>query len=446
MTFPALPPEVNVGRLMTGAGPAPAAAASAAWATVAGSVSARSAFLLGLLTRLAAAWQAPETLLMTRNVATYLAYNEVVRVQALVASTRHAKQAADYSSALAEMAQIPEITTNHVTNATLHATNFLGVNTAPIAANEAQYAGMWAQNSGSMFVYLANTTLNMSFDPFLPPKPLAAPSAVSVHPLAAGAATAAEAAVEDVALAAQGAAAVASTLSMRTSAGVLAGTQLGQTVGVNSYARSDQGATNAKNAEGRSPDEPSRASSGKQLGQQLIQQLGSQGPQMAMQGLQTLVQIPQQAVQAGAQVGQTVMQPLSQIMSSIDKDHRTERVGYFGTQPGSPSLERLAQGSPVGSGAGAVRGLGGLTQYAAPSKWLTGGLTVPPPAPTMPRVPIEPMRTPQPMASNAPVARSTGRKREPVVVAATATMPVYQDSAPELDSVPIGAPAGGEES
>ncbi|WP_147276837.1 PPE family protein, partial [Tsukamurella tyrosinosolvens] len=170
MTFPALPPEVNVGRLMSGAGPAPATAAAAAWASVAASVSARSVFLQSLLPRLAASWQAPETALMTRNVAIYLAHNEALRTQALLASTRHTKQAADYSAALAGMAQLPEIATNHVTHAVLQATNFLGVNTAAIAANEAQYTAMWAQNAAMMLTYLANSTANMTFEPFIPPK------------------------------------------------------------------------------------------------------------------------------------------------------------------------------------------------------------------------------------------------------------------------------------
>ncbi|KXO98150.1 PPE family protein [Tsukamurella pseudospumae] len=452
MTFPALPPEVNVGRLMTGAGPAPATAAAAAWAAVAASVTARSVFLSTLLPRLAASWEAPETTLMTRNVAMYLAHNDVLREQALLAATRHTKQAADYSAALAGMAQLPEIELNHVTNATLNATNFLGVNTAAIAANEAQYAGMWAQNASMMAVYLANSVANMSFEPFVPPAPVATSIGVPIPAAAAGAASVGDAVVTKMTLAAQGAYAVASMLAMRTAGGVLSGTKLMQTIVVNTH-RVEQGVSTALSAESKSPDTPgaARPTTGQELGRMLAQQVGGLAPQAVGLGGGAALTAAQQVAVPGTSVvhaagGTVVSQPLSQILSTVGSDNRTSTTGYFGARPGSPTLERLSRGDRPTSSAAAVRATASssaVPQVAAPSNWATDGLTVAPPPP-LPRVPVEPLRPVLPAGSTVPVARPKGRRRERVAVPDTAAVPVYLDVDPEYESVPVDVPSIGE--
>lgn len=458
MTFPALPPEVNVGRLMSGAGPAPATAAAAGWASVAASVSARSVFLSSLLPRLAASWQAPETALMTRNVAMYMAHNEALRVQALLASTRHTKQAADYSAALTGMAQLPEIAQNHITNGVLNATNFLGVNTAAIAANEAQYAGMWAQNASMMAVYLANSVANMTFEPFIPPKPMATAIGVPIPAAAAGAASVGDAVVTKMTLAAQGAQATASMLAMRVAGGVLTATKLAQTVAVNAQ-RFEQVASNAATAESQSRDTPGavRTTTGQQLGGALVQQLGGAVPQVAGVAGGVAAAGAQQALQGAggsAQVvgggvgGGVVYQPMSSLIGGINAENRTSTVGYFGARPGSPTLERMSRGERSTSSAAALRVAPGaptaLPQVAAPSNWMTDGLTVAPPPPPVPRVAVEPLRPILPTGTSAPVARSKGKQRERIVVPDTAAVPIYQDSVPEFESVPVDVPSSGE--
>ncbi|MCA0158801.1 PPE family protein [Tsukamurella sp. M9C] len=456
MTFPALPPEVNVGRLMSGAGPAPATAAAAAWASVAASVSARSVFLQSLLPRLAASWQAPETALMTRNVAIYLAHNEALRTQALLASTRHTKQAADYSAALAGMAQLPEIALNHITNAVLNATNFLGVNTGAIAANEAQYAAMWAQNAAMMAVYLANSTANMAFEPFLPPKPMATSIGVPIPAAAAGAASVGDAVVTKMTLAAQGAQAVASMLWMRTAGGVLTTTKLGQTLLVNAQ-RVEQAASNGATAASQSRENSAvRPAAGQQLGMSLIQQLGGAGGAAAGAGGAAVGMAFSgggQAIQAGVSAGTAatgggvVYQPMSALLSGVSPENRTGSVGYFGARPGSPTLERMSRGEQAQRSASALRvepGTSALPQVAAPANWSTDGLTVAPPPPPVPRVAAEPLRPIVPTSASAPVARSKGKQRERIVVPDTAAMPIYQDSVPEYESVPVDVPSSGE--
>ncbi|AUN38908.1 PPE family protein [Tsukamurella tyrosinosolvens] len=456
MTFPALPPEVNVGRLMSGAGPAPATAAAAAWASVAASVSARSVFLQSLLPRLAASWQAPETALMTRNVAIYLAHNEALRTQALLASTRHTKQAADYSAALAGMAQLPEIATNHVTHAVLQATNFLGVNTAAIAANEAQYTAMWAQNAAMMLTYLANSTANMTFEPFIPPKPMATAIGVPIPAAAAGAASVGDAVVTKMTLAAQGAQAVASMLWMRTAGGVLSTTKLGQTLLVQAQ-RFEQAASNAATAASQSRENSlARPTTGQQLGQSLVQQIGGAGGVAAGVGggvVGVALAGGGQVLQTGTGVGTAVTgggvvyQPMSALLANVNPENRTGTVGYFGARPGSPALERMSRGEPAQRSASALRvepGTAALPQVAAPANWATDGLTVAPPPPPVPRVAAEPLRPVLPTGTSAPVTRSKGKQRERIVVPDTAAMPIYQDSEPVYESVPVDVPSSGE--
>lgn len=445
-----------MGRLMSGAGPAPATAAAAAWASVAASISARSVFLQSLLPRLAASWQAPETALMTRNVAIYLAHNEALRTQALLASTRHTKQAADYSAALAGMAQLPEIATNHVTHGVLQATNFLGVNTAAIAANEAQYAAMWAQNAAMMLTYLANSTANMTFEPFIPPKPMATSIGVPIPAAAAGAASVGDAVVTKMTLAAQGVQATASMLWMRAAGGVLSTTKLGQSLLVNAQ-RFEQAASNAATAGSQSRENSAvRPVAGQQLGQSLIQQLGGAGGAAAGAGgaaVGLAFSGGGQALQTAGGVGAAttgggvVYQPMSALLAGVNPENRTGTVGYFGARPGSPALERMSRGEPAQRSASALRvepGAVAQSQVAAPANWATDGLTVAPPPPPVPRVVAEPLRPIMPTGTSAPVARSKGKQRERVVVPDTAAVPIYRGSAPEYESVPVDVPSSGE--
>jgi PPE-repeat protein len=92
--------------------------------------------------------------------------------------------AAAYEAAFAGVVPPPEIAANRSLLATLVATNFLGINSAAIAATEAQYAEMWVQDAVTLTTYEAASTAAAVLQPLTPAAPTTSPTAAATQSLA----------------------------------------------------------------------------------------------------------------------------------------------------------------------------------------------------------------------------------------------------------------------
>jgi PPE-repeat protein len=172
MDFGALPPEINSARMYAGPGSAPMLTAAAAWDGLAEDLYSTAASYGAVSSGLTSdAWLGPSSVSMAAAAARYVAWLTGTAGQAEQAANQARAAAAAYQTAFAMTVPPPVIAANRSLLAALVATNFLGQNTPAIAATEAHYAQMWAQDAAAMYGYAGSSASATQLTPFTPPAP-----------------------------------------------------------------------------------------------------------------------------------------------------------------------------------------------------------------------------------------------------------------------------------
>ncbi|GFG86405.1 MAG: PPE domain-containing protein [Mycolicibacter algericus] len=172
MDFGLVPPEIQSALMYAGPGPGPISATAAAWDGLAAELDAASASYASLVTDLTSTgWLGSTAALMAAAVSPYLAWMHTTAVQCAETAAQVRAGVAAYEEAFAATVPPPVIATNRAELLTLLATNIFGQNTAAIAANQAEYAEMWAQDAAAMFGYASAASTATQLTPFTaPPK------------------------------------------------------------------------------------------------------------------------------------------------------------------------------------------------------------------------------------------------------------------------------------
>jgi len=172
MDFAALPPEVNSGRIYTGAGSGPMLAAATAWDGLAAELSSAAGDYGSMVADVASGpWRGPASVAMAAAAAPYVGWMATTAAQAEQAAAQATAAAGAYEAAFAMTVPPPVIAANRAQLASLVATNLLGQNTPAIAATEAQYAQMWAQDAAAMYGYAGSSAAASTLTPFADPAP-----------------------------------------------------------------------------------------------------------------------------------------------------------------------------------------------------------------------------------------------------------------------------------
>ena len=180
MDFGAFPPEFNSARMYSGSGSGSMLAAATAWDGLAGELQSAASSYGSVISELTdEAWVGPSSTSMEAAVEPYVAWMNAAAGKAEQTAAQARAAASAYQSALTAMVPPATIAANRTQLASLTATNVFGQNTPAIAANEAQYGEMWAQDATAMYGYAGNSAAASRLTAFTAPPSTTNPAGVA---------------------------------------------------------------------------------------------------------------------------------------------------------------------------------------------------------------------------------------------------------------------------
>jgi PPE-repeat protein len=191
LDYGVFPPEVNSARMYAGSGSGPMLVAASAWKALAAELRSTALSYGSVLSNLAdEEWSGPASAAMAEAARPYVEWMNTTATQAEQTASQAQDAAAAYERAFGATVPPVHIATNRTKLAHLVATNVLGHNTAAIAATEAQYSQMWAQDAAAMYGYAGSSATATRLTSFSPAQPITNPTAASDQSAAVTQATA----------------------------------------------------------------------------------------------------------------------------------------------------------------------------------------------------------------------------------------------------------------
>ncbi|WP_025737070.1 PPE family protein [Mycobacterium genavense] len=180
LDFATLPPEVNSARMYSGPGSGPLLAAAAAWNALAAEIRSAATDYESVIRELSSAgWIGPSSASMLAAAAQYLTWLNTTAAQAEQTGIQANAAATAFEAAFGMTVPPPVVAANRTLLANLVATNIFGQNTPAIAATEAHYMEMWAQDAGAMNGYAVASRSAAQMTPFTSPQTNTTPDAVA---------------------------------------------------------------------------------------------------------------------------------------------------------------------------------------------------------------------------------------------------------------------------
>jgi PPE-repeat protein len=171
MDFGSYPPEITSSLIYTGPGATPLLTAAQAWENLAAELHSVANSYQSVVSNLTSgSWLGPASTSMAAAATSYVAWLNATAVQVEQTAAQAKSAAAAYQTAYMSTVPPTVVAANRSQLMTLIATNVFGRNTQAIAANEAQYSQMWAQDAAAMYGYSASSSSATQLSPFNTPQ------------------------------------------------------------------------------------------------------------------------------------------------------------------------------------------------------------------------------------------------------------------------------------